>query len=239
MRLYPSVPSRRRATLAGDLAVLLLLAVFAWLGFKVHDAVAELAGLGRGLQDSGAAVSATARDATGAVRDGLGSAAGAVAGVPVVGGPVADALRSAGDSATRPVQQEADAQARKLVEAGRRGEAQALSLARLLGWLTFLVPAILLLSRALPARIGQARRWGRAEALLRGAPEEELARRAAYHLPYAVLARHTRDPFGELHAGRFDALLAALEEEAGVRVRVDDGGGAVAAPRSGGAGPLF
>lgn len=216
MRLYPARPGR---TLAGDAAVLLLLLLFGWLGFKVHDAVAELAGLGRGLQDSGRAISQTAHDATGAVRSGFGGAAGAVQGVPLVGGQLAGALRGAGDSSTAPVQRAADAQAQRLVDAGREGEHKAYALANLLGWLTFLVPGLLLLSRFLPGRIDAVRRWTAAGRVLVHAPEEELARRAAYGLPLAALARHTRDPFGDLAAGRHGALLAALEAEAGVQLR--------------------
>ena len=216
MRLYPTPPRRRNATLAGDLTTLVLILLFAWIGMKVHDGVAELAGLGRGLQDAGTAVSRTSSDATGAVRDGFGRAAGAVQGVPLVGGQVAGALRSAGSGATQPVQRQADKEAARLRAAGVDGERRALRLANLLGWLSFLVPTLLLLSRTLPPRIGQVRRLTLAHDLLADAPEIELARRAAYGLPYAALARHTRDPLGDLAAGRHAPLVAALAEDAGV-----------------------
>ena len=39
MRLYPDLPARRTATVAGDAAVLLAVLVFAWLGTVVHDGV--------------------------------------------------------------------------------------------------------------------------------------------------------------------------------------------------------
>src|SRR3954453_2353253 len=116
MTLYPTLPRRRNATLAGDLAVLLMVLLFAWLGVKVHDGVAELAGLGRGLQDAGAAVGGTARGAADAVRTGFGSAADAVDGAPLIGGDLAGALRSAGDSAGSPVEQAGAEQARGLIE---------------------------------------------------------------------------------------------------------------------------
>jgi hypothetical protein len=58
-----------------------------------------------------------------------------------------------------------------------------------------------------------------ADKTLRGAPEHILAARAAYSLPYSTLARHTRDPFGDLAAGRHESLLAALAEDAGIRSR--------------------
>ena len=43
-----------------------------------------------------------------------------------------------------------------------------------------------------------------AQRTLRGAPEHILAARAAYSLPYGTLTRYTRDPFGDLAAGRHD-----------------------------------
>ena len=223
MRLYPALPARRTATLAGDVAVVALLVLFAWLGVKVHDSVAELADLGRGLRQAGTAVSSTARDASTAVDRGFGAAAGAVQGVPLVGEQVAGALRGAARSATAPVRSRADAEARRLVAAGREGERRAQRTATLLGWVTFLVPAVLLLSRTLPGRIGLVRRLAAAERLLAAAPEDVLARRAAYGLPYATLLRHTQDPFGDLAAGRHGALLAALAEDAGVPLRARGG----------------
>jgi hypothetical protein len=83
------------------------------------------------------------------------------------------------------------------------------------------VPTLLLLSRWLPGRARRARGWTAARRVLAAAPldaarERELARRAAYSLPYDLLAAHTRDPIGDLLAGRHEGLLAALREDAGV-----------------------
>src|SRR3954453_6046947 len=94
--------TRRNPTLIPDVAMIVLVVLFAWLGLEVHDGVAELASVGRGLQDAGAAGAGGAGDAAGAVRDGFGAAADALDGTPLIGGGVADALRSAGDSAGRP-----------------------------------------------------------------------------------------------------------------------------------------
>jgi hypothetical protein len=217
MRFYPASPSRRVGAVAGDLSVVLLLCLFAWLGFKVHDGIAELASVGRGIQDSGRAISTTARDTTGAVDGAFDSAGGAVQGVPLVGDQLAGALRSAPRGATRPVREAADAQARRLVAAGREQERQTYRLANLVGWLTFIVPAILLLARTLPPRIVGVLRMSTAHRALREAPEDILAARAAYNLPLRVLERHTRDPFGDLAAGRHAGLLAALAEDADVK----------------------
>jgi hypothetical protein len=224
MPLYPSSPRRRSATLAGDVAVVVLVILFAWLGVKVHDGVAELASLGRGLQDAGQAVGGTAHDAAGAVRDGFGTAADAVDGTPLIGDDVAGALRSAGESATAPVVSAGDDSARRLIDAGRDGEAKAYAAANLLGWITFAVPTLILLALWLPGRVRQARSLTAAHQVIARIPldpdrERELARRAAYSLPYAALLAHTSDPVGDLLAGRHEGLLAALSEDADVRVR--------------------
>src|SRR4051812_3663035 len=217
MRLYPASPGRRAATLAGDLAVILLLVVFAWAGIKVHDGIAQLAGVGRGLEETGRGLAASERDATGAVRGGFDSAGGAVGGLPLIGDRIKEALQNAGRSATQPVDSAADAQARRLVALGREQVRQTYRLANLAGWLTFLLPALLLLAWKVPVRLGQIRRMTVAGRALRGGPREIRAPRPAYTLPFRVLARHTGDPFGDLAAGRHGALLNALADDADVR----------------------
>ncbi|MBD0318583.1 MAG: hypothetical protein ICV71_08655, partial [Thermoleophilia bacterium] len=86
MRFYPEVARHRAATIATDAVALALLALFAWLGVEVHDAITQLAPLGQGVQDAG-----------NAVRGGFEAAAGAVEGTPLVGGDIAEALRTAGE----------------------------------------------------------------------------------------------------------------------------------------------
>jgi hypothetical protein len=199
MRLYPTVLRRRAATLARDLLVLAFLLVLAWLGLWVHDAIDALAVLGRGVQDAGASV-----------QGGFDAAAETVAGAPVVGGELGDALRDAGR-----------ATGGEAAELGRDGEESVHDAADLLGWVTFLVPAVLLLSRVLPERVAQVRALTAADRVLRGGDDPVrralLAERAAFGLPYATLLRHTRDPIGDLADGRFDALVAAVREDAGLR----------------------
>ena len=43
-----------------------------------------------------------------------------------------------------------------------------------------------------------------------------IAQRAAFSLSYQQLLGHTGDPFGDLHAGRYEALIAAALEDAGI-----------------------
>ena len=222
MPLYPTVPRRRAWTVAGDLGVIALVLVFAWLGVKVHDRIAELRSLGQGVSDAGTAVERTSRDTGNAIRSGFGTAADAVDGAPVVGGAVSGALRSGGDSAAGAVASPGRSAGAEIVQAGREGEERALSAARLLGWVTFLVPTLLLLSRALPPRVQQVRRLSVAGRVLRPGADPErvrvLAQRAAFSLPYGTLLAHTDDPVGDLVAGRHEPLLRALAEHDGVRI---------------------
>ena len=104
--------------------------------------------------------------------------------------------------------------------AGREGEESIGSLADLLGWLFFLVPTLLLVSRFLPPRVEQVRKLTAASRVLgpeaSGERRALLAQRAAFGLPYATLLRYTDDPIGDLAAGRLGPLLAAVREDAGL-----------------------
>lgn len=170
MRFYPDQPGRRAALLLHDGLVVFLLAVFAWLGLKVHDTVDKVSVLGAGVKKVGETV-------------------------PVVGDPVKDF--------------------------GERGENSVHHTANLLGALTFLIPAVLLLWRALPDRIAQIRRLTAASRVIgRGMDADArraLAMRAAFSLPYGQLLRHTRDPLGDLADERYDALIEAALDDAGLR----------------------
>lgn len=199
MRFYPNVPSRLAATLAGDAMVVALLLVFAWLGLAVHDAVDRLGVLGEGVQATG-----------GAVSSGFERGAEAVDGTPVVGDELASGLREAGESSGGEV-----------MDLGERGERGVDRLATLLGVATFALPAALLLLLALPPRIQLARHLTAAARVLTEPHSEErrrvVAMRAAFALPYGTLLRYTRDPLGDLAAGRYDALVEAAFDDAGLR----------------------
>lgn len=199
MRLYPELRGPRSRALIADLASIVLLVLFAWAGLKVHDAVDRLAVLGEGVQATG-----------GAVQGGFDSAADAVDGTPLVGDDIADGLRSAGEGSGGEVE-----------ELGHEGEDSAHDLANLLGFVTFALPALLLLTRWLPGRIEQVRKLRAASSVLGERATEErrrlLAMRAAFSLPYGQLLAYTRDPLGDLEDGRYDALVAAALEDAGLR----------------------
>ena len=87
MHFYPQLSGPRSRTIAADLVVVLLIALFAWSGMKVHDTVTDLNSISRGVQDAGTSV-----------QDGFKNVAGAVSGIPIVGGSLSDSLGSAGQA---------------------------------------------------------------------------------------------------------------------------------------------
>jgi hypothetical protein len=197
MRLYPDTADDRGRRVAKDALVILTLIVLAWMGLKVHDAVDKLAVLGAGVHDSGQVV-----------QDGFDKAAGAVDSVPVIGGDLGGALKDAGEGTGGNVAQ-----------AGADGERRVHDLANLLGFLMFAVPASILLALTVPGRIREIRELNATDRLLDISSEDRrrlVAMRAAFSLPAADLARHTRDPLGDLAAGRYDPLIDAAYDEAGL-----------------------
>jgi hypothetical protein len=195
MRFYPDpLPDRARA-ITRDVFVVGALVLLALIGLKVHDAVDKLAVIPQGVDSAGSAVQGGFRDA-----------ADAVDSVPVVGGDLADGLRKAGGSTGGNV-----------AELGKEGEDRVHRLANLLGALMFGIPAALLLVTTLPPRIEEIRRLTNASRVLHGAEKRYVAMRAAFSLPYEQLLPYTRDPFGDLAAERYDALVAAALDDAGLR----------------------
>lgn len=200
MRFYPDHRGRRVDLIARDLAVVLALVLFAAIALEVHDAVDRLAVFGDGVESAGKGLSG-----------GFEAAADAVDGTPVVGDDLGHALRGAGESSGGEVE-----------DLGRGGAGAANDLADLLGILFFSLPAALLLLLAVPPRVRQVRRLNAAaRAVGELSPERRrlLAMRAAFGLPYGELLRFTKDPLGDLEAGRYDALVAAELEQAGLRPR--------------------
>jgi hypothetical protein len=199
VKLYPDVPPKRRSTILRDVATIALVALFAWGGYRVYRAVEGLAVLGTGVRNAGVSV-----------ESGFGSAAGAVRGIPLVGGRLAGALESAGQGSGGNV-----------AALGQQGEDEVHRLALLLGLLVFALPTLLVLLLLVPPRIRQIRQLGAASAALvdTGDPERRrlLAMRAAFGLPYGTLVGYTRDPLGDLADGRYDLLVAAALDDAGIR----------------------
>jgi hypothetical protein len=109
-----------------------------------------------------------------------------------------------------------------VAQAGSDGEERVHDLANLLGALFFFVPASILLLATLPGRIRQVRELNAIERLLDTSTAERrrlVAMRAAFYLPARELARHTKDPIGDLAEGRYDPLIEAAYDRAGLRRR--------------------
>lgn len=200
MRLYPELRGPRFDAITRDAATLLGLVLFGKIGLEVHDAVDQLAVLGEGVESAGKAVTG-----------GFDRAADAVDGAPVVGDNLGDALRGAGQGSGGEAE-----------DLGRGGAGAAHDLANLLGLLFFLLPSALLLLWALPPRLAQIRRLSAAARVLREPASPErlrlIASRAAFSLPYGTLLAYTKDPLGDLEAGRYDALVRAELEQSGLRL---------------------
>ena len=198
MKLYPDVPARRSRAVAADLVAAAALIIAAVIAMWVYDAVSGLAVLGTGVSNAGTAI-----------EGGFSTAAGAVDDVPLVGGKIAEGLRNAGAGSGGQVS-----------DLGRQGEDHVHRLALLLGFATFALPALLIVALAVPRRLRQVRALTAAQVILSGVATDErrqlLARRAAFGLPYTALLPHTRDPLGDLEAGRLAPLIAAALDDAGV-----------------------
>jgi hypothetical protein len=198
MRYYPEPPAQRSRAILGDVVVVALLALFAWLGITVNDTFNDLASLGRGVEEAGTSV-----------QTGFEDAGGLVADVPVVGGALGDAFTEVGAQTGG-----------NTTALGEAGQSAVEDTASLLGWVTFGLPALVVLLWAVPRRVARVRRLSAAGRALGDAPSAErrqhLARRAAYGLPYETLLPYTPDPIGALAAGDYQPLLTALYEDAGL-----------------------
>ncbi len=199
VRIYPSDRAARHRTITRDVTVVCCLAIFAWLAINVHDQVAGLEQLGIGVAEGGRSV-----------QHGFNAVAGSVAGVPIVGGDLSRGLRSAGASTGGAA-----------VNAGLQGESEIARVATLIGWLTFLLPTVLLMQRYIPNRVRQIRQMTAAAQVLYPSADDDhqrvIAQRAAFSLPYQQLLRHTRDPLEDLRKGHYEPLIAAILEDVGIQ----------------------
>jgi len=202
LTLYPDIPGERLRKALLDLLVIGLIVMFCWIGVRMHDLVAELAVLATGLRDAGTSIQGGF--------DSVGEAAGSI---PLVGGTIADAFASAGQETGG-----------SLAGIGQAGLDAVMLLARAVGVIVAGLPTIVLLAAVLPRRIRGVREMTAArEVSSMDPPDDErlrlLAMRAAFGLPFRELVRYTRDPFGDLAAGRYDALAAAALADVGLRPR--------------------
>lgn len=201
MRWYPDLASARGRQLRRDLLVLLSLLVFAALAWLVRDAVLQLTVISTGLTGGASEV-----------QESWNSVGRAMAGVPLVG----DALRDA-------VVGLSDATLGSAVEAGDAITAAVTASADILALVTFAVPAALVGLLWLPRRLARARRWHAAAAALGGPPPpaDLLAMRALCCLPMTDLLRAAPKPFEAYRSGDYARLVRALYEHEGVILPAD------------------
>jgi hypothetical protein len=175
-----------------------MLVFLAWMGREVYLRVDSITVVASGVTTAGESV-----------QGGFADVGDAVSGIPVIGDRLSEALQQSGD-----------ATGGNVAVLGKEGEDAIHNTARLVGLLTFVIPATLLLGLTLPGRIRGIRQMGQARRLLiqDGNPERErlLALRAAMALPVDHLLEYTDDPIGDLMAGRHDRLIAALYAESGL-----------------------
>ena len=199
MRYYPELPAQRSRAILGDVAVVVLVGLFAWLGLTVNDTVDDAASLGRGVEEAGRSV-----------QGGFEDAGGLAADVPLIGDALDDVFTEVGAQTGG-----------NTAALGAQGATAIEDTARLLGWVTFGLPTLLVLLWSVPRRIGRSRRLTAAGRVLAGAQDAErrrlLAMRAAFGLPYETLLSHTPDPIGALAEGDHEPLVNALFEDAGLR----------------------
>ena len=178
--------------------VVLALMLLAWCGRGVFRLVDNLRAVTDAVDSAGSSV-----------QDGFGAAADALSGTPVVGDDIAGALESAGA-----------ASGGNVVDLALTGDSAIHRLALVLGLLTFLIPAAIMLMLYLPMRVGQTRRLRASRLVYRDEHNPErrrlLATRAVMSLPTDHLLQYSPDPIGDIIRGDHDALVAALLADAGL-----------------------
>lgn len=198
MKLYADRPGRRTGQLLADLAVVAWVALWVYVGRFVHGEVLRLAAPGERLQDAGSGFA------------GRMSAAGdRVDNLPLIDDRLAQPLREVSGVGT------------EIEDAGRDLVAAVERLAMIVGWLTALVPILLVVTVWLWLRLRFAIRASAAQRFIDDASDLDLfALRAIARQPVRALARVSHDPVGDWRAGdrRTIHALALLElREVGLR----------------------
>jgi hypothetical protein len=191
MKLYADLPGRRTLQILADLAMLAWVCAWAWVGRLVHDTTMALAAPGHQLEDAGSGF-----------RKQMASAGDSVRDLPLVGDKLTEPFRQAGGAGTTIERAGTD-----LVDAVTR-------LANLLGWVTALVPIIVvgLVWAVLRGRF--VRRATAAQRFIDSAGDLDLfALRAMARQPMRRLAAVSDDPTGAWRRGDAATIraLALLE----------------------------
>lgn len=207
MHLWSERPGARIRQIVADIATLTWVAIWISIGVGLYRFLAQLAGAGRFISDSGNGL------------DGIGvRLAGALQGVPLVGKGAADGIRTGFSAAADP-----------MIRFGGDLERLLILIAALLGLLLAAAALVPWLNRYLPwriaawrrlnagARVIRRRRFARSVPIAEAELERILASRALHRLEYDELLEFTPDPFGDWVAGRHERLARAELDRVGLR----------------------
>jgi hypothetical protein len=207
MHLWSERPGARIRQIVADIATLTWVAIWISISVGLYRFLAQLAGAGRFITDSGNGL------------DGVGlRLAGALQGIPLVGEGAADGIRTGFSAAADP-----------MIQFGGDLERLLIIIAALLGLLLAAVAVVPWLNRYLPwriaawrrlnagARVIRRRRFARSAPIAHAELERILASRALHRLEYDELLEFTPDPFGDWVAGRHERLARAELDRVGLR----------------------
>ena len=207
MHLWSERPGARIRQIVADIATLTWVAIWISVGVGLYRFLAQLAGAGRFISDSGNGL------------DGIGvRLAGALQGVPLVGKGAAEGIRTGFSAAADP-----------MIRFGGDLERLLILIAALLGLLLAAAALVPWLNRYLPwriaawrrlnagARVIRRRRFARSAPIAKAELERILASRALHRLEYDELLEFTPDPFGDWVAGRHERLARAELDRVGLR----------------------
>lgn len=207
MHLWSERPGARSRQIVADIATLTWVAIWISISVGLYRFLAQLAGAGRFISDSGNGL------------DGIGvRLADALQGVPLVGEGAADGIRTGFSAAADP-----------MIRFGGDLERLLILIAALLGLLLAAAALVPWLNRYLPwriaawrrlnagARVIRRRRFARSAPIAEAELERILASRALHRLEYDELLEFTPDPFGDWVAGRHERLARAELDRVGLR----------------------
>jgi len=207
MHLWSERPGARIRQIVADIATLTWVAIWISISVGLYRFLAQLAGAGRFITDSGNGLNGIG-----------GRLASALAGVPLVGEGAANGIRTGFSAAADP-----------MIRFGGDLERLLIIIAALLGLLLAAAALVPWLNRYLPwrvaawrrlnagARVIRRRRFARSSPIAAAELERILASRALHRLEYDELLEFTPDPFGDWVAGRHERLARAELDHVGLR----------------------
>jgi hypothetical protein len=203
LKFYSEVWSTRIREIAADLATWTWVAIWALIGLRINEAIAQFAEAGRVLRGGGESLQGAGVSLGNALHD-----------VPLVGVGIDDLATGAFGAAGAP-----------FVQAGNELEALLLFIARLLAVIVVGVMVGPWLARYVPWRAGRLAGIRAAHFAIRRAPrnvsdraiQQVLATRAISRMSYQELLEHCSDPIGDYAAGRYERLAKAELASVGLK----------------------